>query len=100
MQTLSTNCPSCRNVVSVPAAGDYACPHCNGLIRVLQAIPANAGVRPPPLPVQNSEPIEEDLLAIFSNAPPAGRNGATKFCHHCGSTITAFAEICPKCGVR
>lgn len=25
---------------------------------------------------------------------------ATKFCHACGATIDARAEICPKCGVR
>ena len=24
----------------------------------------------------------------------------TKFCHACGATIDARAEICPKCGVR
>lgn len=25
---------------------------------------------------------------------------ATKFCHECGSSINAKAEICPQCGVR
>jgi len=25
---------------------------------------------------------------------------STKFCHACGATIDARAEICPKCGVR
>lgn len=25
---------------------------------------------------------------------------STKFCQHCGETIAAQAEICPKCGVR
>lgn len=25
---------------------------------------------------------------------------ATKFCHACGNSIDAMAEVCPKCGVR
>ncbi len=32
-----------------------------------------------------------------TNTPPAV---PTKFCHACGQTIDARAEICPKCGVR
>lgn len=31
---------------------------------------------------------------------PTSYGAPTKFCHACGDTIDARAELCPKCGVR
>jgi TM2 domain-containing membrane protein YozV len=36
----------------------------------------------------------------WSAVPPPAPAPTTKFCHACGETIDARAEICPKCGVR
>ena len=36
----------------------------------------------------------------WSAVPPPATAPTTKFCHACGETIDARAEICPRCGVR
>ena len=45
-----------------------------------------------------------DTQQVSGLTPPQGStpppSGATKFCHACGTSIDARAEICPKCGVR
>jgi TM2 domain-containing membrane protein YozV/ribosomal protein L40E len=61
-----------------------------------------------PVPTLDDEPVIEfdapDAPPVESKATAAPtkptKGSDEKFCHECGATIRAKAEICPRCGVR
>ena len=62
--------------------------------------PAGYGSSPstPPQPVP--QPQHQPQYQPQPFAPTGGMQQPSKFCHACGQSIDARAEICPKCGVR
>jgi TM2 domain-containing membrane protein YozV len=53
-----------------------------------------------PIPQPQYQPIPQPQYQLPQGQQVVGMSQPTKFCHACGQTLDARAEICPKCGVR
>jgi len=73
-------CPSCQQLLEHPSPGSAVkCPACGHQFDV------------PPSPAPRAADLGQTTRYKGPNE---------KYCHECGETIRARAEICPKCGVR
>ena len=102
-KTLSCQCGA---KVPIPTAGQASPPPSRSSQPSVSAQPTvtprpvGYGSSPstPPQPVP--QPQYQPQYQPQAFAPTGGMQQPSKFCHACGQSIDARAEICPKCGVR
>ena len=116
------NCPQCHELYSTPAslAGKVLTCKCGmkvpipSVSQVVGSVAKQPGIGPQPQPFSSPKPASTVPSGYVSQSTPqpqyqypptqgsqaGAMNMPTKFCHACGQSIDARAEICPKCGVR
>jgi len=115
------NCPQCNKQFSAQAAlaGKTLSCQCGAKV----PIPTAGQASPPPsrssqpsvstqptvtprpagygsAPSTPPQPVPQPQYQPQAFGPTGGMQQPSKFCHACGQSIDARAEICPKCGVR
>jgi TM2 domain-containing membrane protein YozV/DNA-directed RNA polymerase subunit RPC12/RpoP len=120
--TISFTCQQCGNKFSAPASAAGRSVACKcGMKVTIPSVSQALGPTPQPMPKtiqphthypptpqpqyqvppqQQYQPIPQPQYQLTQGPQVVGMSQPTKFCHACGQTLDARAEICPKCGVR